>query len=255
MEILNVMNVSKHFGGVQVLQDISFSVSDGEKLAIIGPNGAGKTTLLNLVSGQLLPTRGRICFLGKDITNMPPYHRAHLGLGRSFQLSSLFSNLTILENMLLAVQGTQTCRFKLFRSIDSYGHLYAKAQELLIAMELWEKREEPVQILSFGEQRKLEIALSLASKPKLLLLDEPSAGLTVDENANIANIIQKQVGEISVILVDHDIDLVFNIADRVIVLHRGQIIAEGRPEKIQNDTKVREIYMGTEGNTKNVGSC
>ena len=246
MEVLRVEGLSKNFGGVQVLEDVSFGVRLGEKLAIIGPNGAGKTTLLNLLNGQLSPTAGRIYLFGEDITAMPTHRRAHLRQGRSFQLSSLCSNLTVLDNMLLAIQGIHRCRFQMFRSITSFKHLYGKAQELLRAMNLWEKRNEAVETLGFGEQRKLEVALSLALQPRLLLLDEPSAGLAADERTDMVNIIRGQAGDVGVVIVDHDMDLVFDIADRIIVLYHGQIIAEGDSKEIRGNSRVKEIYMGME---------
>ncbi|MBU2608055.1 MAG: ATP-binding cassette domain-containing protein, partial [Chloroflexi bacterium] len=178
MEALRVKGLSKNFGGVQALRDVTFGVEVGERLVIIGPNGAGKTTLFNVLNGQLAATNGRIYFYGKDITSLPTHRRAHLGQSRSFQITSLFPPLTVLENCLLALQGTQPSRFQMFRSITAYKHLFTKAQQMLEVVDLWEKREEPVKNISHGEQRRLEIAISLASQPKLLLLDEPSAGLT-----------------------------------------------------------------------------
>ncbi len=246
MEALKVTSLSKDFGGVHALRDVSFSVEAGERLAIIGPNGAGKTTLFNVLNGQLAATAGRILFFGQDITRLPIYSRAHLGLARSFQLTTLFLNLTVLTNTLLAFQGTLPSRFQLFRPITAYRHLYDKAHELLNSMDLWEKRNEPVEAISYGEQRKLEIALSLASKPKLLLLDEPSCGLTTAESGDISSLIRKLGTVITVILVAHDMDLVFDIAERIIVLHYGEIIAEGTCDEISCDVRVREIYMGSE---------
>ena len=168
MEALKVEHLSKNFGGVQALQDVSFSVKAGEKLAIIGPNGAGKTTLFNVLNGQISATAGRVYLFGQEITTMATHRRAHLGLARSFQLTSLFPNLTVLDNTLLAIQGAKPSRFQMFRPITAYEHLFAKAEELLESMALWEKRDNLVQAISYGEQRKMEIALSLASEPKLL---------------------------------------------------------------------------------------
>ncbi len=251
MEALRVEGLSKDFGGVRAVRHVSFSVEAGEHLAIIGPNGAGKTTLFNLLDGQLSPTDGRVYLFGQEITNMPAYRRAHLGVARSFQLTTLFLNLTVLENILLALQGTRPSRFQMFRSATAYEHLYTKAKELLDSMDLWEKKDDPVNALSYGEQRKLEISLSLALGPKLLLLDEPSSGLTTAESADITSMIRNLGTDIAVILVAHDMDLVFGMAERVIVLHYGEIIAEGSGEKISADPKVKEIYMGSEEATGN----
>jgi len=254
MEALKVDGLSKDFGGVHAVRDVSFSVEAGEHLAIIGPNGAGKTTLFNLLSGQLPPTAGRVYLFGQEITNMSAHHRAHLGIARSFQLTTLFLNLTVLDNILLALQGTQPSRFQMFRSATAYKHLFTKAQELLDSMDLWEKKDDPVHAVSYGEQRKLEIALSLASEPKLLLLDEPSTGLTTAESADITSMIRNLGSDITVIIVAHDMDLVFGVAERIIVLHYGEIIAEGTPEEISTDSRVKEIYMGVEEATGNAQS-
>jgi branched-chain amino acid transport system ATP-binding protein len=249
MEALRVESLSKDFGGLHALRDVSFSVKAGEHLAIIGPNGAGKTTLFNLLNGQLSATAGRIYLFGQDITTMATHRRAHLGQARSFQLTSLFLDLTILDNVLLALHGTQPSRFQMFRSATGYMHLLDKAQELLGSMNLWEKREDLVQAISYGEQRKLEIALSLASEPKLLLLDEPSSGLTIGEGAQLVTMIRNLGPDITVVLVAHDMDLVFGMSNRIIVLHYGQIIVEGTREEIQADSRVKEIYMGIEDDT------
>jgi branched-chain amino acid transport system ATP-binding protein len=246
MEALRVESVSKEFGGVHAVSDVSFSVEAGERLVIIGPNGAGKTTLFNLINGQLSPTNGRIYFAGHDVTAMPTHRRANLGQARSFQIISLFLNLTALDNALLGLHGTKHSRFDLFRSMKSYRNLLADAQESLEAAVLWDKRDELVKNLSYGEQRRLEIALSLASKPKLLMLDEPSSGLTRDEGSEIIDLIKNLGPAITVLIVDHDMDLVFGVAERIIVLHYGQIIADGRPEEIRAEPRVREIYMGIE---------
>jgi branched-chain amino acid transport system ATP-binding protein len=254
MEALKVEGLSKDFGGVKALHEVSFSAMVGEHLAIIGPNGAGKTTLFNVLNGQLSPTTGQIYLFGQEVTSMPTYRRAHLGLSRSFQLTSLFFNLTVIENALLALQGTKPPRFQMLRSIATYDDMYAKAQELLTSMDLWEKRANLVEGIGYGEQRKLELALSLASEPKLLLLDEPSCGLTSAESADIIDKVYNLGTDITVIIVAHDMDLVFSVTERILVLHYGKIIAEGTPEEIQADSKVNEIYMGMEQGTGGVGA-
>lgn len=251
MEALRVESLCKNFGGVQAAQNVSFSMDGGQHIAIIGPNGAGKTTLFNLLNGQITPTSGLIYFFGRKINNMAVYERAQLGIGRSFQITSLFLNLTVLKNMLLALQGTQPSRFQMFRPSTAYKDFYTKAQKLLESMDLWEKKDEPVQDISYGEQRKLEIALSLSSEPKLLLLDEPSCGLTSAESADITSRIRDLGRNIAVILVAHDMDLVFSVAERILVLHYGEIIAQGTPEEIRDDLRVKEIYMGVQREVRN----
>ena len=246
MEALRVERLSRDFGGVQAVKDVSFGVEAGEHMAIIGPNGAGKTTLFNLLCGQLAPSSGRVFFFGQDVTHLPPHKRTHLGMARSFQIASLFLDLTVLKNTMVAFQGKRPSRFQMFRSASSYRDLARKAEELLGSMGLWEKRYELANSISYGEQRKLEIALSLASEPKVLLLDEPSCGLTASESADITSRIRNLGEDITVILVAHDMDLVFGVAQRIIVLHYGMTIIEGNGEKIRTDPKVREIYMGSE---------
>lgn len=228
------------------MRNVSFKVEQGEHLAIIGPNGAGKTTLFNVLCGQMSPSSGRVYFFGKDITYMPAHKRTHLGMSRSFQITAIFFNLTVMANIILALQGTEPSRFQVFRPASSYKPLYDRAEEILSSMDLWTKRNEPVHSISYGEQRKLEIALSLASNPKLLLLDEPSCGLTSTESADITNRIHQLGEKVTVILIAHDMDLVFGVAQRIMVLHYGELIVEGTCEEIRTDAKVKEIYMGVE---------
>jgi len=244
MEALRTEKLSKDFGGIQAVRSISFQVETGEHLGIIGPNGAGKTTLFNLLGGELTPTKGRIFFEGQNITDMSTHCRVHLGIARTFQIVNLFRDLTVLENILLAFQGRKPSRFQLFRHINSYRTLLVAAEELLTTMDLWKKKDEAVNFLSYGEQRKLEIALSLALEPKLLLLDEPTCGLTPAESAEIARMINNLQAGITVIFVAHDMNLVFGVAQRIIVLHYGEIIVEGQPDEIKGSSKVKEIYMG-----------
>jgi branched-chain amino acid transport system ATP-binding protein len=245
VDALVVNNLTKDFGGLSAVNNVSFKVEEGEHMAIIGPNGAGKTTLFNLLSGQMPPSSGQILFFGQDITRLPSYHRIHLGMARSFQIASLFLSLSVLHNTRLALQGIKPSRFQMFRSANSYRSIHAKAEELLKSMDLWEKRNEPVNSISYGEQRKLEIALSLAAEPKLLLLDEPSCGLTASESADITSRIRALGEKITVVLVAHDMDLVFGVAQRIMVLHYGELIIDGSCDKIRNDPKVKEIYMGS----------
>jgi branched-chain amino acid transport system ATP-binding protein len=247
MEALRVEGLTKMFGGIYSLQDVSFTVEAGERLAIIGPNGAGKSTLFNVLAGQLPATRGRVYLFGQEVTAAPAHHRARLGMARSFQVSNLFFNLTVLDNVLLAIQGLRAHPFQMFRSIEAYGDMFAKAQRLLSTTGLWEKRDELVRNMSHGEQRNLEIILSLASEPRVLLLDEPTAGLTEAESANIFNIVDDLATNTTTLFVAHDIDLVLSVASRIIVLHYGLTIAEGAPEEIVADSKVKEIYMGIKG--------
>ena len=243
---LRIEGLSKHFGGVAAVDDVSFGVSVGERLVIIGPNGAGKTTLFNLVNGQMAPTSGRVHFFGRDVTNLSTHARAKIGMARAFQLISLMMELTVLDNTLLSLHGTGRHVFQTWRPVMGWAEVREKVQETLKTLNLWDRREVRVKNLSHGEQRRLEIVLGLAVQPKLLLLDEPSAGLTKEEGVDVISIIKNLASDITVLVVDHDMEMVFGVAERIIVLHYGQIIADGTPEEIQADQKVREIYMGIE---------
>lgn len=246
MAVMTVQHVAKSYGGLEVLRDVSFNLQVGEKVALIGPNGAGKTTLINLINGLLFPTSGSIHFLGKDVTKMPTYSRVDLGLARSFQVSSFFPALSILSNVLLALHGTQKSRFEMLRAFDSYESHNGRARELLESVNLWDKRDAPATGLSHGEKRRLEIILSISSQPKLLLLDEPTAGLSPAEITDLIGMIHHLAAETTTLVVAHDLDFIYQLCDRVLVLYYGEIIADGSCEAIQTNSRVREIYLGTE---------
>jgi len=254
MQVLSVEGLYKSFGGLQVLHDISFGVEAGEKIAIIGPNGAGKTTLFNVLGGQLPATGGHIFLAGKEITNLTPDRRLHLGLARSYQLNNLFFKLSLLDNMLLALYGAEHSHIQIFRPLDNRNDLLTSAQNLLEPMDLWERRFDSVTTLSYGDQRLVEIAFALASRPKIVILDEPSAGLPTAEAAVFANKIRNLSGKATLMFCAHDMDLVFNLADRIMVLYFGEIIAQGLPQEIKTNPKVQEIYLGSEGPSRDVRS-
>jgi branched-chain amino acid transport system ATP-binding protein len=242
---LQAIELTKYFGGIKVLEDISFDVVPGERLAIIGPNGAGKTTLFNMINGQIAPTRGRILFFGRDITHLPTHSRAHTGQSRSFQLPSLLAKLSVLDNTLLVMHGLSKSRYSMFQSLRAHGSIYARAEELVREAGLWKKRKELVGTLAYGDQRRLEIILCMTSQPKLLLLDEPSNGLTQEEARHVVDLINDHIGrEVTVLLVAHDMELVFKVADRVMVLFEGSIIACDTCDVVRCDPRVKEIYIG-----------
>jgi branched-chain amino acid transport system ATP-binding protein len=247
MEALRVEAASKDFGGVHALRGLSFKVPVGERLAVIGPNGAGKTTLVNVITGRLPLSSGTIALFGQDITRVPAHRRVGLGISRSFQITSLFPRLTVLVNALLSLEGVRGSRFQMLRPLLSDQGLNREAQHLLEPWGLWDRRNLLASDLGYGEQRKLEIALSLASNPKVLLLDEPNSGLTQAESSDIVEMMTNLGEGITVILVAHDMDLVFHAAHRILVLHHGETIADGTPAAIQADAQVREIYLGDEG--------
>lgn len=244
MQVVKVQGLTKTYGGVHAVLNVSFGVETGERLVVLGPNGAGKTTLFNMLNGQVKSTSGQIFFQGKDITDLSAHRRIHLGIGRSFQITSLFNGLSVLDNVLLAVQGTKPERFHMVRPLKRNRPLMNTAGELLDSFDLWDLRNELVSCISYGAQRKLEIALSMASDPKLLLLDEPSCGLTAAESAELCARIGNLGKEISLICIAHDMDLVFSIATRILLLHYGEVIIEGEPEQIKGSPIVKEIYMG-----------
>jgi branched-chain amino acid transport system ATP-binding protein len=244
METLHVENLTKKFGGIEVLREVSFSVQQGERLLIIGPNGAGKTTLFNLIGGQLAPTSGKLFFLGQDITHKPAHQRAHLGIVRSFQICTLLSNLTVMENALLTFHGSQPTRYDMFKDYMAHKDVILRAERALEVAGLWDRRHEPVKTLSYGDQRRLEVVLSVALEPKLLLLDEPTNGLTNEESASIVELIRRSGTDVTIMVVAHDMDFVFEVADRINVLYYGGLLASGTPEEIRDNPQVKEIYMG-----------
>lgn len=246
MEALRVEGLCKNFGGVEALRDVTFTVESGKRFAIIGPNGAGKTTLLNLLNGQLRANSGQIYFMDQEITRLSVYQRAHLGIARVFQSSTLFPSMSVFNNVLLAIHGNKPSRLHMFRPFKTYDEYISGAERHLKSVNLWEKKDQIVNALSHGEQKRLEMAMSLTSDPKLLLLDEPSAGLTSEESADVAAIIQTLGQNITVLVVAHDMDLVFGIADHIMVLHYGQVLCSGTVHDIQYNERVKEIYMGVE---------
>jgi branched-chain amino acid transport system ATP-binding protein len=243
--LLEIRRISVRFGGLAALKDVSFGLEAGERLALIGPNGAGKTTLFNVLTGQLKPSSGSVLFKEQDITRHKVFARTNLGIARSFQITSLFPNQTVRVNTLIGLQGTRKGRYEAFRRLLGDREMQAAAQGLLESAGLWELREEVVSSLAYGQQRKLEIVLSLASDPELLLLDEPSCGLTTVESAEITSRIRELGTKITVLMIAHDMDLVFGVAERVMLMHYGEIACEGTCDEIRANPIVRDIYLGT----------
>jgi branched-chain amino acid transport system ATP-binding protein len=223
---------------------VELAVRPGERRALIGPNGAGKTTLFNLIAGALPVTLGRIHLFGRDVTAMPPYRRAALGLTRTFQVSNLFPSLTVRENCLLAVQAQTRTRLAMHRPLSGYRALHARAEETLEAVGLADRAGATVRNLSHGEQRQLEIGLALAGQPRVLLLDEPTAGLSPAESSAMARLLARLDPAITVLIIEHDMDIALEVARHVTVLHYGRVIADGTREAVRADPTVREIYLG-----------
>jgi branched-chain amino acid transport system ATP-binding protein len=249
MSALAVSGLGHAFGGLRALDDVSFEVAEGERLVILGPNGAGKTTLFNLVTGLLTPTAGRITLLGRDVTRLATHRRARLGLGRTFQVTTLFPRLTVLESVLLAVQGADGARFTLHRPLSRFPRLFARAERLLGEWSLAGRGDVPTRELSYGEQRQLELLLAMATGPRVLLLDEPTAGLSPAETASVADMIRRLPREVTILLIEHDMDVALELAERLIVLHYGRVVAAGPRDEIKQDPRVAEIYLGVDEST------
>ena len=241
---LRLEAVSKAFGGLRAVDAVSLTVRPGERRALIGPNGAGKTTLFNLVSGAIPVSSGTMELFGRDITGMPSYRRAALGLARTFQINNLFPALTVLENCLLAVQALTRTKFSMFRPLDHYPALAERARATLASVGLADRVGATVRHLSHGEQRQLEIALALAGQPRVLLLDEPTAGLSPAESQLMARLLRTLDPAITVLMIEHDMDIALEMAERVTVLHYGRVIADGLREEVKANPLVREIYLG-----------
>ena len=239
-------NLSKDFGGLRAVDEINLTVDPGERRALIGPNGAGKTTLFNLISGVYPASEGKIIYFEKDVTGLPSYRRAALGIARTYQITNLFPNLTVSENLLMACQALERTKFVMFRPISSYHGLIDRCNNLLKKFDLWGKRNELVKNLSHGDQRQIEVALALAEQPRLLLLDEPAAGLSSAETHALTLLLKKLDPNITILLIEHDMDVAFEFAEKITVLYQGKFLAEGTKEEIKNNPTVQEIYLGAE---------
>lgn len=246
MTALAVRDLSKGFGGVQALEGVTFTVERGERRVVIGPNGAGKTTLFHAISGTLFPSSGTIVLFDSEITRLAPYARARLGLARTFQITNLFPGLSVLENVLLAVQRTRGGGIGLLRPMTAHRNLIERAERLLDEWGLSGSARRLVRHLSYGEQRQIELILALAGSPRVLLLDEPTAGLSPAETARVVAMVRGLPREITILMIEHDMDVAFQLADRITVLHQGRLIAEGDRETIRTHPQVSEIYLGVE---------
>jgi len=241
---LDLSELVMEFGGLRAVDGVSLAVQPGERRAIIGPNGAGKTTLFSLISGEQRPTAGRITLFGRDVTRLPPHRRAALGLARTYQITNLFPRLTVLDNCLLAVQALLPVKLHAHRAVERYPALFERAAAVLESVGLGPKRHEVVRTLSHGEQRQLEIGLALAGSPRLLLLDEPTAGLSPGESQLMTALLKRLDPAITILVIEHDMDVAFALTDRITVLHYGRVVADGRAEDVKADPLVQEIYLG-----------
>jgi len=242
--LLQIEALTKRFGGIVASDDVTLSIPPGELHAIIGPNGAGKTTLVGQLTGELSPQSGRIRFAGQDITTLPAYRRSLLGLARSFQITSLFLDFTALDNVALAVQAHAGHSFSFWRDARREDELRDPARAALERVGLGARADALVANMSHGEHRQLEIAMALATGPRLLLLDEPMAGMGTDESARMVTLLRELKQELTILLIEHDMDAVFALADRISVLVYGRIIASGEPAAIRANPDVRHAYLG-----------
>nr|WP_211108141.1 ABC transporter ATP-binding protein [Azospirillum sp. OGB3] len=236
----------KRFGGLAATDGLSLSVAEGELHALIGPNGAGKTTLIGQLSGELSPDSGTILFDGRDVTSLPVHKRAQRGLARSFQITSIFPSFTALDNVALAVQAHAGHSFRFWRDAARDRRLADPARAVLERVGLGARADTRADALAHGEKRQLELAMALATGPRLLLLDEPMAGMGPEDSARMVELLQELKGGVTILLVEHDMDAVFALADRITVLVRGKDLASGTPAEIRNDPAVREAYLGDE---------
>jgi branched-chain amino acid transport system ATP-binding protein len=242
---LSLTKVAKSFGGLRAVDGVSLEVQPGERRAIIGPNGAGKTTLFHLISGELPVSDGRIALFGQDVTRAAPHRRAALGLTRTYQITNLFPRLTVLDNCLLAVQALNPVKLQLHRPLASHPELFDRARAVLESVGLGARASAVVRDLAYGEQRQLEIGLALAGSPRLLLLDEPTAGLAPAESQMMTALLKRLDPAMTVLMIEHDMSVAFEVVDRLTVLHYGRVVADGLAHEVRANPLVQEIYLGS----------
>jgi branched-chain amino acid transport system ATP-binding protein len=244
MTLLRIEKLYKSFGSLVVTKDVTLSVAQGERHVLIGPNGAGKTSLVHQLTGQLRPTSGRILFKDRDITRALPEEICQLGVGRTFQKNNLFRSLSVRENVRLAVQAKQGGWYEALRGVGVRRAQHERADQILEQIQLVNGLERPVSSLSYGEQRQLEVAIALAAEPQLLLLDEPTSGMSPAETDRMIALVRGLPASLALLMIEHDMKVVFSLADRITVLYYGEVLATGLPEEIQGNPKVREVYLG-----------
>jgi branched-chain amino acid transport system ATP-binding protein len=244
MALLEAVGISKHFGGLMANDHVSFRVEEGKITSIIGPNGAGKTTLFNLLTGMHKPDAGQVLFDGRDITGWPIHQIVRQGIVRSFQVLNIFNEISPAENIRLAVQSRKKRGFNFLRSAASFEDINAETNAILEEIGLTDVKDLPTKTLSYGDKRVLEIGIAMASEPRLLLMDEPTSGLPTSETERIKKFIKKISAQLTVLVIEHDMDIVLTISDTIIVLHQGRVIAQGAPAEIKANDEVQTAYLG-----------
>jgi branched-chain amino acid transport system ATP-binding protein len=244
MTALSVSNLCKHFGGLRVTTNVNLAVAPGERRLIIGPNGAGKTTLFNLITGEIAPDSGSIRLFEQDITRVPLHRRPHLGMARTYQIITLFASDTILRNVTLALLGLSSLRWSLLRDLDQQHELVERARAALARVGLAGIADRPLSQTSYGERRRVEIAMALAQDPKVLLLDEPFAGLSIDERRDVRQLLNAIPREVTVVMIEHNMDVALDWAERITLLHFGEVIVEGTRAEVVANPRTREVYLG-----------
>jgi branched-chain amino acid transport system ATP-binding protein len=241
---LEITGLNKAFGGLKVTQGVSLSIRPGERRLIIGPNGAGKTTLFNQISGDMRPNSGQIKLFGRDVTMFAPYHRAHLGLSRTYQIITLFAGDTLEHNVTLGLLGLLPSRWQMWRPLSSYRQLATEGRRTLDSVGLLHLADHPVSDLAYGEKRRVELAMAMAQKPRVLLLDEPLAGLSNSERATVKSEIATISKETTVVMIEHDMDTALDLAETITLLNYGRVIVDGERDKVIADERTREVYLG-----------
>ena len=244
MTALAVRNLDKSFGGLRVTSNVSLEVEPGERRLIIGPNGAGKTTLFNLITGELRPDGGRVTLFDRDITRVPSRRRFHLGMARTYQIITLFPGETLLRNVTLALLGLSRVRWNPLVPLAGQRALIARARETLARVGLEDRAERPLRETAYGERRRVEIAMALAQNPRVLLLDEPFAGLSVEERRDVLRLVTGIPREVTIVMIEHDMDVALDFAERITVLHFGEVVVEGTRREVVDHPRTREIYLG-----------
>ena len=241
---LKIIELNKAFGGLRVTQDVSLKIRQGERRLIIGPNGAGKTTLFNQISGDMRPNSGRIKLFGADVTTLAPYRRAHLGLSRTYQIITLFTGDTLEHNVTLGLLGLLPSRWQMWRPLSFYRDLASEARRTLDTVGLLHLADQPISEIAYGEKRRVELAMALAQKPRVLLLDEPLAGLSNSERTTVRSLIASIPRQTTVIMIEHDMDTALDLAETVTLLNYGRVIVDGERDAVIADERTREVYLG-----------